>query len=237
MTKTAISANGEAMPVSRRHLLGAALAGTAVSAVAFVPTAVKAMGRGYRPGLRDLVEAHRHATEQLNSALLEMTRALAHCEGCRSTLIPTMISPDGRVQQAAELEVVGAWEIQRDIQATHAKLRSTSGSAFGYANGAGPAHDMAAAIEASEAACLAALDRATAVRRQREDEMGFTAASDLYDVASASLDAATLAILAHIPANASEAAAKRDWLLQEVSRRDYALTKAEFEALAASIAA
>lgn len=37
MTKNAKPANGEAMPVSRRHLLGAALAGTAISAAAFVP--------------------------------------------------------------------------------------------------------------------------------------------------------------------------------------------------------
>ena len=40
MTKNATSANGEAMSVSRRHLLGAALAGTAISATAFVPAAV-----------------------------------------------------------------------------------------------------------------------------------------------------------------------------------------------------
>jgi len=39
MTKNAISANGEAIPVSRRHLLGAALASTAISASAFIPSA------------------------------------------------------------------------------------------------------------------------------------------------------------------------------------------------------
>ena len=236
MTKTAISANGEAMPVSRRHLLGAALAGTAISALAFVPPAVKASGQRGSVRLSDLIAGHNQAAEQVNSAELAMDVALANCEACPTTLIPIMIDPDGRVLRAAELEVVKAWAIHRDILATHATLRGTSGSAFGYASRAATVHDMAAAIETSEAACLAALDRATAARRQREDEMGFTAASDLYDVASGSLNAATLAILAHIPANASEAGAKRDWLLQEAARRDYALTKAEFEALAASIA-
>lgn len=49
MDRNAIPANGEALPVSRRQLLGATLAGTALAAAAFVPPAVGALNRPAAP--------------------------------------------------------------------------------------------------------------------------------------------------------------------------------------------
>lgn len=66
MTKNATSANGEAMPVSRRHLLGAALAGTAISALAFVPAAV---GIADVPGEPDRAGQIDQLARELSAAL------------------------------------------------------------------------------------------------------------------------------------------------------------------------
>ena len=93
MTKNATSANGEAMPVSRRYLLGATLAGTALSVDAFVSAAAGIAGAQDEPDPADRID---QMARDLSAALSAEYGGDFECT----------IGPDGAISYSWGLPIV-----------------------------------------------------------------------------------------------------------------------------------
>lgn len=91
-----------------------------------------------------------------------------------------------------------------------------------------------AALDASEAACIASLKTADEQRQAQRDDTGVTAAQDEWNRTCAAEDAAALAIIGYVPVSSDEAHAKVDWLLK--LSREMVLGGDEIEAPIRSIA-
>lgn len=204
----------------------------AAAAVAAVPGIALAQSTGQ---LAALLATYNAAHEDFCAAIDPLDEAEERLKKLPPVMVPLSLAPDGSPGSGViEFDGDNEAEIATQIERTHAQLRDRFCGKM--ANRMVPEHVDAirAALDASEAACIASLKTAEEQRQAQRDASGVTAAQAEWHRTCAAEDAAALAIISYVPASPAEATAKVGWLLK--LSREMVFGGEEIEALIHSIA-